>query len=100
MTDLGRREEFLPPGNIENIEVSRMAIFVAAVRILVEQAKPLLRMKQLTEIATQLRETARRKLFTDRSRLTADYDGPRSEIAAFLISCRRMFSCLATFSGL
>jgi PrtD family type I secretion system ABC transporter len=100
MTDFGRRGELAPPGYIEDIEVSRMAVFVAAVRILIGRARPLPRMRQLPETARQLLETARRKLFTDRSRLTADYDAPRSEIAAFLVSCRRIFWGLATFSGL
>ena len=39
MTDLGRRGEFRPPGYIEEIEVSRMAVFVAGVHILIERAK-------------------------------------------------------------
>ena len=87
MTDLGRRGEFPPPGYLEEIEVSRMAVFVAGVHILIERAK-------------QLIETIRRKLFNGRSPLTADYDAPRSEIATFLVSCRRIFWGLAVFSGL
>ena len=93
MTDFGRRGQLPPPGYIEDIEVSRMAVFVAAVRILIERARPLSRMRQLLE-------TTRRKLFTDRSRLAADYDAPRSEIAAFLASCRQIFWAMAAFSGL
>ena len=64
-----------------------MAVFVAGVGILIERAR-------------QLIETIRRKLFTGRSPSTADYDAPRSEIAAFLVSCRRIFWGLAAFSGL
>ena len=64
-----------------------MAVFVAGVGILIERAR-------------QLIETIRLKLFTGRSPLTADYDAPRSEIAAFLLSCRRIFWGLAAFSGL
>jgi ATP-binding cassette subfamily C protein len=100
MTDFARRGELPPSENIEDIEVSRMAVFVAAVRILIERARPLSRMRQLPETAGQLLETTRRKLFTDRSRLTADYDAPRSEIAAFLASCRQIFWGMAAFSGL
>jgi PrtD family type I secretion system ABC transporter len=106
MIDFGRRGELPPPGYIDDIEVSRMAVFVAAVRILIERARPLSRvrqlsrMRQLPETARLLLETTRRKLFTDRSRLTADYDAPSSEIATFLVSCRRIFWSLATFSGL
>jgi PrtD family type I secretion system ABC transporter len=47
-----------------------------------------------------LLETTRQKLFTDRARLKPDFDEPRSEIAAFLASCRRIFWGLAAFSGL
>jgi PrtD family type I secretion system ABC transporter len=102
MTDFGRRGEIRPPRrNIEDIEVSRTAPFLAAVGILIERARPLSRIKQLLEAARQLLETTRRKLFSDRPRSTADYyDAPRSEIAAFLVSCRRIFWGLAVFSGL
>src|SRR5258706_6062352 len=85
MTDLGRRVEPPPPGYIEDIEVSRVAVFVAAVRILVERTRTLSRVGQLPEVARQLLETTRRKLFSDRPDLTADYDAPRSEITAFLL---------------
>jgi PrtD family type I secretion system ABC transporter len=107
MTGLGRRGESTPPASLDNIEISRTAVFVAAVRILAERARLLSRVKQfpqtarqLPEMAGQLIETMRGKLFTGRSRSTADYDEPRSEIAAFLVSCRRIFWGLAAFSGL
>jgi len=45
-------------------------------------------------------EAARRRLFSDRTRPANDYDQPRSEIEAFLKSCRRIFWGLAAFSGL
>src|SRR6202008_4022542 len=80
MTDFGRQGEHPPPGYIEDIEVSRMAVFVAAVRILVERTRTLSRMGQLPEVARQLLETTRRKLFSDRPGSTADYDAPRSKI--------------------
>ena len=100
MTDLARRGGLRPPVSIEDTEPSRMAHLVAAVRILIERTRPVSRIGQLSETARQLVETTRRKLFTDRSRLKADYDAPRSEIAAFLVSCRRIFWGLAAFSGL
>jgi PrtD family type I secretion system ABC transporter len=56
--------------------------------------------RQLPGITRQLTETIRRRLFTGGSRSTADFDVPRSEIAAFLLSCRRIFWGLAAFSGL
>jgi PrtD family type I secretion system ABC transporter len=100
MTDFGRRGEFPPPGYIEDIEVSRMAVFAAAVRILIERMRLSSRVRQLPETATQLIEAIRLKLFAGRSRSTADYDAPRSEIRTFLVSCRRIFWGLAAFSGL
>jgi PrtD family type I secretion system ABC transporter len=100
MTDFGRRGEFPPQGYIEDIEVSRMAVFAAAVRILIERMRLSSRVRQLPETATRLIEAIRLKLFARRSRSTADYDAPRSEIRTFLVSCRRIFWGLAAFSGL
>ena len=94
MTDFGGRGEIRPPGYIEDIEVSRMAVFVAAIGILIERAR------HLPDATGQLLETVRRKAFSDRAQSGADYDAPLSEIAAFLGSCRRIFWSLAVFSGL
>jgi PrtD family type I secretion system ABC transporter len=94
MTDFGGRGEIRPPGYIEDIEVSRMAVFVAAVGILIERAR------QFPDALGQLLETIRRKVFSDRAQSGADYDAPLSEISAFLGSCRRIFWSLAIFSGL
>src|SRR5712671_7727039 len=96
MTDLGRRRQQPPP---RNIKVTRTA--VAAVGGPIERATPLSRSRQLPEAARRLLETTRRKLFSDRPRSGADYDdAPRSEIAAFLVSCRRILWGVAAFSGL
>ena len=100
MTDLARRGALRPPVNFEDTGLSRMAAFVAAVQLRIERTRPVSRIRQLPETARQLVETTRQKLFADRSRATADYDVPRSEIAAFLVSCRRIFWGLAGFSGL
>lgn len=100
MTDFGRRGDLPPPGNIEDIEVSRMAVFVAAVRILAGRVRPLSRVTQLPERTRQSLETVRRILFADRTRSRADYDVPESEISGFLRSCRRIFWGMAAFSGL
>jgi PrtD family type I secretion system ABC transporter len=98
MTDFGMRGALPRQANIH--EVSRVAVFVAAVGILVERARSLLPKSELHEVAKQLLETTRRKLFSDRQGSTADFDAPRSEIAAFLVSCRRIFWVMAAFSGL
>jgi PrtD family type I secretion system ABC transporter len=96
MTDLGRRRQLPPP---RNMKVSRTA--GAAAGGLIGRATPLSRMRQLSEAARQLLESARRKLFSDRPHSAANYDdAPRSEIAAFLVSCRRILWGLAAFSCL
>ncbi len=100
MTDFGRRGEIPPPGFIEDIEVSRAAVFVAAVQIIFQRASLLLQRLLVPKAASQLLEATRQKLFTDRARSKPDFDEPRSEIASFLASCRRIFWGLAAFSGL
>ncbi|MBV9460672.1 MAG: type I secretion system permease/ATPase, partial [Bradyrhizobium sp.] len=45
-------------------------------------------------------ETIRRRVFSDLLPQLDEYDDPRSEISAFLVSCRRIFWGLAAFSGL
>jgi PrtD family type I secretion system ABC transporter len=103
MADFGRRGNFPRRDLSRDIKASRTAVLVAAVRNLAEPARLSSRMRQarqLPEMARQLIETIRRKLFTGPSCSTAYYDAPRSEIVAFLISCRKIFWGLAAFSGL
>jgi ATP-binding cassette subfamily C protein len=45
-------------------------------------------------------EVLRQRVFSNRPQPTDLYDEPRSEISAFLKSCRRIFWALAAFSGL
>src|SRR6267378_3121244 len=85
----GRREippqgrgEISPRRNIDEIEVSNLAVFEAAAGLLAERAR-----LQLTSRAERSVEAMRRRLFSDQLR-PADYDEPRSEISAFLMSCR------------
>ena len=99
MTDFGRRAEVLPPQKLDEIEVSNWAVFVAALRILAERVRSGLRISELIRSAERLVEAIRQRLFS-RSRSTRDYDEPRSEMKAFLGSCRRIFWGLAVFSGL
>jgi PrtD family type I secretion system ABC transporter len=91
MTDFVRRGEIPPSRNFDEIEVSNFAVFTAAVGLLAEQAQ--------RELVRTI-EIIRRRLFSDRTRQEDAYDEPRSEIAAFLVSCRRIFWGLAAFSGL
>src|SRR6202790_5695548 len=95
MTDLGRRGEIPPPRNFDEIEVSNLAVFKAAAGLLAERAR-----LELTGWTERTVEAMRRRLFSDQLRPADDYDEPRSEISAFLMSCRRIFWGLAAFSGL
>jgi ATP-binding cassette subfamily C protein len=99
MTDFGRRGEILPPQKLDEIEVSNWAVFVAALGILAERVRSGLRISDLIRSAERLVEAIRQRLFS-RWRSTRDYDEPRSEMKAFLGSCRRIFWGLAVFSGL
>src|SRR4051812_19536489 len=103
MANLGRRGNLLPPANdddFDEIEMSRTAVIIAAVRNLVERAQPVLRIVQASEAAKRWVEITRKILFTDQIQPRAGYDVPGSEISGFLASCRRIFWALAAFSGL
>src|ERR1700676_1109387 len=100
MTEFQRRREIPPPRNVDEIEVSNLAVFIAAVGILAERPRASSRISELTGWAERPAETIRRRLFSNRPRPADDYDEPRSEISAFLVSCRRIFWGLAAFSGL
>ena len=98
MTDLGRRREISPPDRLDEIEVSNWAVFVAALGILAERARSWLRISELSGRAERSVEAIRLSLFS-RWPSAREYDQPRSEISAFLVSCRRIFWALAAFSG-
>jgi ATP-binding cassette subfamily C protein len=95
MTEFRLRSEIPPPRNFDEIEVSNLAVFKAAAGLLAERAR-----LELTGWTERTVEAMRRRLFSGRLRPAADYDEPRSEISAFLVSCRRIFWGLAAFSGL
>src|SRR4051794_11398156 len=99
MTDLGRRGGLPPLGNIRSVEISRMTVFVAAMRTWVGR-EIRSRTGQLAGLTREWVETIRRILFSDRSASALDYSAPRSEITTFLVSCRRIFWGMAAFSGL
>lgn len=97
MTDFGRRREFPQPAQPESNRGSRLAALVAPVGAL---AKGVRGIAKLTLSPKQSLEAVRRRCFSDRVRPAEDFDEPRSEISAFLKSCRRIFWGLAAFSGL
>jgi PrtD family type I secretion system ABC transporter len=84
MTSFAGRREITPPRNADEIQVSNLAAFVAPMGLLAKRSV----------------ESVRRRLFSDQRRPADDYDEPQSEIAAFLLSCRRIFWGLAAFSAL
>lgn len=91
MTDIGRRQDAPPPVNIDDIEVSNLQVAVAAARILADRAR--------SRLGSTV-EAMRRRVFSGRGSSSADYAESRSEISAFLVSCRRIFWALAIFSGI
>jgi PrtD family type I secretion system ABC transporter len=91
MSDFARRGKAPPAMRVEEIEVSNLAVFRAAVGLLAERGQRTL---------THWVEIIRRRMFSDRLPQADEYDDPRSEIATFLVSCRRIFWGLAAFSGL
>src|SRR4051812_222223 len=98
MTDRGKRGALPPLGNMRIFKIARVAICIAAMRTLLDGAT-LSRMGQLPKLARELIETTRRKLFSDGSASAVDHGAQRSEINAFLVSCRRIFWGMAGFSG-
>jgi PrtD family type I secretion system ABC transporter len=95
MTELVGRREIPPPGIVDKIKmkVSQLGALVVAERA---QSRTL----ELIRWAKRSIEAMRRRLFSDQPPPADIYDEPRSEIAAFLVSCRRIFWSLAAFSGL
>ncbi|HMM88336.1 type I secretion system permease/ATPase [Bradyrhizobium sp.] len=91
MTDIGRRQEAPPPVNIDDIEVSNLQVAIAAARILADRTRSRL---------SSTVEAMRRRIFSGRAPSNAGYAEARSEISAFLASCRRIFWALAIFSGI
>src|SRR5262245_39323603 len=100
MTDFVRRGEASPPVNIDEIAVSRWAVFVAALGLLAERARASSRVSELASLGERSVEAMRTRLFARPPRPADIYDEPQSEISAFLASCRRIFWSLAAFSGL
>ena len=93
MTDRGKRGALPPLGIIRNFEISHILAFVAGLRTLLEGVT-LSRMGRPPKVARELIEATRRILFSDGSASAVDHDAPRSEITAFLVSCRRIFSVM------
>jgi ATP-binding cassette subfamily C protein len=79
----------------EDIEVSKVAVLRAAAGLLLERCR-----SASSGWAGLTIEAVRRALFSGQRRAAEEYDEPRSEISAFLKSCRRIFWALAAFSGL
>lgn len=95
MTEFARRGEIYPLGSIYDTDVSKSAALRSAARLLAGRG-----WRKLASSTEQTIEAIRRRLFSERPRSADDYDEPRSEISAFLKSCRRIFWALAAFSGL
>src|SRR5258708_2812195 len=90
MTEFGRRGGTLPP---QDRKVQRLAAFAAAIRSLLERARP-------ADRGRQVLDAARERLFSEKRAPVAIYAVERSEVASFLASCRQTFWGMAAFSGL
>ncbi|WP_449382035.1 type I secretion system permease/ATPase [Bradyrhizobium sp. UFLA05-112] len=84
--------------NLYRIQLSHLTRLWAAARQWAEDAE--LRTKGPIGAAKHLVEALRQRLFPGLPRSANDYDEPRSEMSAFLRSCRRVFWALAAFSGM
>jgi ATP-binding cassette subfamily C protein len=100
------RSGVIPPAasryriQLYRIQLSRLAGFWSVARQWATQAELASRTFQMIDAVKDLVEALRRRLFSDKSRPADDYDEPRSEMSAFLRSCRRIFWALAAFSGM
>lgn len=95
MTEFRRRGKMPLSGRIDEIEVSNFAVFKAAGLLLLDRVR-----RELASWTERMIEAMRHHLVSDRRGPAEDYDEPRSEVSAFLKSCRRIFWALAAFSGL
>jgi PrtD family type I secretion system ABC transporter len=103
MTDIRRRGTNPPPGrraeippqrkSAVEIKLSKQAVFETAHRA--ERA-----WRDLIGWSERSVEAIRQRMFSDQLQAADVYDEPRSEISAFLKSCRKIFWALAAFSGL
>lgn len=66
----------------------------------VRRASGSVRMYQMNAYLTRFVEVVRPRVFSGRAKASPEFEEPRSEISAFLGSCRRIFWALAVFSGL
>lgn len=100
MTNFERRGVIPPPASLYQIQLSRLAGFWSVARERAAQVELASRTSEMLDTAKALIEALRRRMFSDQSRPADDYDEPRSEMSAFLRSCRRIFWALAAFSGM
>jgi len=100
MTDVRRRSAIPPRRSVDEIDVSKLAAYNAALGRLAERARSSSRISELNGRAERSVDAIRRRVFSDQPRPAGDYDESRSEISAFLKSCRQIFWALAAFSGL
>ncbi|MDR3437639.1 type I secretion system permease/ATPase [Telmatospirillum sp.] len=94
----GRRGESPPPDPRTKKKASLQAESGNAISPMAERVSA--QTAKLNEAVKRSIEAVRRRICPDRARPADEYDEPRSEIAALLASCRRIFWGLAAFSGL
>ena len=102
MTSFGRRGTVPQP---DGATAWQAAAAVAVIRAWIDRALPTLRSvgtwgRKPQHTLKQCLDMAGQKLFANRPGKNAEYETPKSEIAAFLQSCRQIFWGMAIFSGL
>lgn len=95
MASFGRRGAIPPP---EEIIVNPAATFSAALRSFAERVRTIFR-RDGDVVRVNLIEKTRRRVFSGRSQRRVEYATAKSEISAFLGSCRQIFWGMAIFSG-
>ncbi len=102
MTSFGRRGSVPRP---DSATAWQATVAVATVRAWIDRVQPALRLVgtwggKPQHALKQCLDMARQKLFANRPGKNAEYETPKSEISAFLQSCRQIFWGMAIFSGL
>src|SRR6476659_4351625 len=100
MNDMGRRREFPPPRYIHALPELISAAFGDAKALVSEWARNPPPAFGVGRGAKHLVESIREAMFTRKEKQQSIYEEPRSEIEAFLKSCRQVFWALGAFSGL
>lgn len=100
MNDMGRRREFPPPRDTFALQGWNFAAFQDAMALVAKRGRSLARALAPGRLTKRGVEAIREMMLSKKPKQQSIYEEPKSEIAAFLKSCRQVFWALAAFSGL